>query len=266
MKDLFDKYPNRENVITTHSPTLAVKFDDKHIEGLCLDNDGYTSKIDGDKAKLVSELTNGMWNIQEQNIFLSSNKPITLLVEGKTDKVHIEEAFKRLKAEYQDLDFDVFAMNSSEHIREVLIGLSCSEIDWKKKFIGIFDNDDAGRKDTKSGFACEKSNDNIKHVKYGDRLPSKSFYAILLPKKTEFKGETAFTIENCYSPDKYQNAFKQALEDKMGHFEGLPIDKVADDLKNKAKTILAEQAKSFETTDFEGFKPIFDLIDKIRIL
>ena len=38
-------------------------------------------------------------------------------------------------------------MNSSEHIREVLIGLSCSEIKWNKKFIGIFDNDVAGNKE-----------------------------------------------------------------------------------------------------------------------
>lgn len=264
LKDLFDKYNNRENVITTHSPTLAVKFDDKHIEGLCLDNNGYASKIDGDKAKLVSELTNGMWNIQEQNIFLSSNKPITLLVEGKTDKVHIEEAFKRLKAEYQDLDFDIFAMNSSEHIREILIGLSCSEVQWQKKFIGIFDNDTAGQNDINKGFEKEASNNAIKHVKYKDGIPSKSFYAFLLPKPEGFK--ESFTIENCYDAKKYEAAYNQALEEKKGHFDGLSIDTIADNIKNKSKTILAEQAKSFDVKDFEGFKPIFNLIEETRML
>jgi len=264
LKDLFDKYSNRENVITTHSPTLAVKFDDKHIEGLCLDNNGHTSKIDGDKAKLVAELTEGMWNVQEQNIFLSSNKPITLLVEGKTDKIHIEEAFKRLKADYQDLDFDVFAMNSSEHIREILIGMSCSEIQWQKKFIGIFDNDSAGIKDIGNGFEKEEFNNVIKHVKHKDGVLSKSFYAFLLPKSEGFKEN--FTIENCYDAKKYEAAYNQAVEEKKGHFDGLSIDKIAEDIKNKSKTILAEQAKSFDTKDFEGFKPIFHIVQEISKL
>lgn len=264
LKDLFDKFNNRENVITTHSPTLAVKFDDKHIAGLCLDNNGYTSIIDGDKAKLVAKLTNGMWNVQQQNIFLSSNKPITLLVEGKTDKIHIEEAFKRLKTEYKDLDFDVFAMNGSEHIREVLIGLSCSEIQWQKKFIGIFDNDTAGQKDITNGFEKEESNNAIKHVKYKDVVPSKSFYAFLLPKTEGFK--ESFTIENCYDAKKYEEAYNQAVEEKKGHFDGLSIDTIADNIKNKSKTILAEQAKSFGVKDFEGFKPIFNLIEETRML
>lgn len=271
LKDLFDKYQNRENVITTHSPTLAVKFEDKHIEGLCLDNNGYTSKIDGDKAKLVAELTNGMWNMQEQNIFLSSNKPITLLVEGETDKTHIEEAFKRLKAEYQDLDFDVFAMNGSEHIREILIGLSCSEVQWKKKFIGIFDNDKAGQKDINDGFEKESFKNDIdsknyiiKHVKYKDNIPSKSFYAFLLPKPEGFK--ESFTIENCYDAKKYETAYNQAVEEKKGHFDGLSINKIAEDIKGRSKTILAEQAKSFDAKDFEGFKPIFNIIKSIMNL
>ena len=264
LKELFDKYYNRENVITTHSPTLAVKFDDKHIEGLCLDKNGYTSKIDGNKAKLVAELTKGMWNIQEQNIFLSSNKPVTLLVEGKTDKIHIEEAFKRLKADYQDLDFDVFAMNSSEHIREILIGLSCSEIQWQKKFIGIFDNDKAGQSDINNGFEKESSSNAIKHVKYKDGVPSKSFYAFLLQKTDGFK--ESFTIENCYDAQKYEEAYNQAVEEKKGHFGGLSIDKIADDIKNKSKIILAEQAKSFDAKDFEGFKSIFDLVKEISSL
>jgi len=260
LKDLFDKFNNRENVITTHSPTLAVRFDD-HIVGLSLDNNGYTSKIDGDKAKLVAELTNEMWNVQQQNIFLSSNKPITLLVEGKTDKIHIEEAFKRLKTEYQDLDFDVFAMNGSEHIREVLIGLSCSEIQWRKKFIGIFDNDNAGEKGIK-GFAKYEGRNDICYPKSNDNNDSKSFYAFLLPKSEGFK--ESFTIENCYDAKKYEAAYYQAMEEKKGHFDGLSIDTIADNIKNKSKTILADNCKGFSGSDFDGFKPIFELIKQIN--
>ena len=264
LKNCFEKYVNRESIITTHSPTLAVKFEERHIEGICLDENGYTSKIDGQKAKLVAELTNKMWNIQEQNLFLASNKPVILLVEGKTDKIHIEEAFKRLKSSYSELDFDVFAMNGSEHIREVLIGLNSSDICWNKKFIGLFDNDKAGQNDIKNGFEKDNANCVIKHVRYGDRAPSNSFFAFLLPNSaTSIKD---FTIENCYDDRKYEEAYKMAVEKKSGHFGQLSIDKIADDLKNDSKIILAENAKNFRNDDFEKFKEIFNIVKEIADL
>lgn len=264
LKELFDKYTNRENIVTTHSPTLAVKFDG-HVEGLGLDEKGNTIIIDNEKAKLVSAITDGMWNTLEQNMFLASNKPMTLLVEGKTDKIHIEAAYKHLRTYYPHLDFDVFSMNSSEHIREVLIGMSCSEIKWEKQFVGIFDNDSAGIKDIGSGFEKEKTEEKIKHVKYKDGVPSTSFYAFLLPKPKGYT-DNGFTIESCYDASKYEEAFSTALEDKKGYFVGLSIDTIADELKNKSKIILANNAKSFAASDFEGFKPIFELLDKIREL
>lgn len=264
LKELFEKYPNRENVMTTHSPTLAVKFEG-HIEGLGIDTEGHTVSIDNEKAKLVTSITDNMWNAHEQNMFLASNKQMTLLVEGKTDKTHIEEAFKHLKGNFPLLDFDVYSMNSSEHIREVLIGLSCSEIVWGKQFIGIFDNDDAGQQAIKSGFEKEANNDKIKHVKYKDGTPSKSFYAFLLPKQRGYN-DKGFTIENCYDASKYEEAFSSALEEKKGHFIGLSIDTISENLRNKSKTILAEKAKTFNDEDFEGFKPIFSLLDEIRSL
>lgn len=263
LKELFEKYPHRESILTTHSPTLAVKFEG-HIEGLGIDKNGHTIKIDSDKAKLISAITEGMWNVQEQNLFLASNKPITLLVEGKTDKIHIESAFKHLKSSYPFLDFDIFAMSSSTHIREVLVGLSCSEIMWEKKFIGILDNDKAGEEALK-GFEKTDENEIIRRVKHNDVKAPDCFYAFMLPKKSEF-GKEPFTIENCFLPEKYQEALKQAITEKEGHFEGLSIDRIANDLKNKAKTILAEQAKSFDETEFDGFKPLFDLIEEIRKL
>ena len=265
IKKLVERYDNRQHIITTHSPTLASTFFDssEHLNCLTKNTNGFTEKIDKDKCALIAELTDNIWNISDQNTFLASNKPITLLVEGKTDKIHIEEAFKRLKSGYPDLDFDVFSMNSSEHIREVLIGLSCSEIKWDKKFIGIFDNDQAGQKDISSGFEKENGNEQIKHVKYKDGIASKNFYAFLLPIANGYDKKDGFTIENCYSPDKYEQAVVQAVSDKQGHFAGLSIDKIANDIKNKSKTILADRCKTFDNNDFEGFKPIFDIIKAI---
>ena len=265
---LVKKYSNRQHIITTHSPTLAKTFLDpqEHLNYLTKDGIGNVARIKKDKCTLIAELTDNIWNISDQNIFLASSKPITLLVEGKTDKIHIEEAFKRLEKNYPNLDFDVFSMNSSEHIREVLIGLSCSEIKWEKKFIGIFDNDQAGLKDINSGFEKENDNEQIKHVKYKDGIASNNFYAFLLPVANGYDKKDGFTIENCYSPDKYEQAIVQAVSDKQGHFAGLSIDKIANDIKNKSKTILADRSKDFSNNDFDGFKPIFDMVEAIRQL
>ena len=268
IKKLVERYDNRQHIITTHSPTLASTFFDssEHLNCLTKNTNGFTEKIDKDKCALIAELTDNIWNISDQNTFLASTKPITLLVEGKTDKIHIEEAFKRLKGGYHELDFDVFSMNSSEHIREVLIGLSCSEIQWNKKFIGIFDNDQAGQRDIGNGFEKENGKEQIKHVKYKDGIASNNFYAFLLPVASGYDKKDGFTIENCYSSEKYEQAFVQAVSDKQGHFAGLSIDKIANDIKNKSKTILADHCKTFDNNDFDGFTPIFDTIEEIRQL
>ena len=265
---LVKKYSNRQHIITTHSPTLAKTFFDplEHLNYLAKDDTGSVVRIEKDKCALIAELTDNIWNVSDQNTFLASSKPITLLVEGKTDKIHIEEAFRRLRGGYHELDFDVFSMNSSEHIREVLIGLSCSEIQWNKKFIGIFDNDQAGQRDIGNGFEKENGKEQIKHVKYKDGIASNNFYAFLLPVASGYDKKDGFTIENCYSPDKYEQAVVQAVSDKQGHFAGLSIDKIANDIKNKSKTILADHCKTFDNNDFDGFTPIFDIIEEIRQL
>lgn len=244
---------------------MAASVDIKHILSLGTDSQGYMVCADKDKCKLVADLTNNLWNLDQQNAFITSNKPLTILVEGQTDKTHIEEAYKRLQSRYPDLDFDVFSMNSSEHIREVLIGLSCSEIKWNKKFIGIFDNDVAGNKDINSGFEKDNNNEKIKHVKYKDAIVANNFYAFLLLKTAGYNQKEPFTIENCYPPEKYQEAVEQAVAEKHGYYSGLSIDKVADDIKNKSKTILAVNCKSFIDEDFDNFSAIFDLIDEIRL-
>lgn len=105
----------------------------------------------------------------------------------------------------------------------------------------------------------------FKHVKYKDAIVTNNFYAFLLPKTAEYKPNESFTIENCYPPEKYQEAVEQAVAEKHGYYSGLSIDKVADDIKNKSKTILAVNCKSFTDEDFNNFSAIFDLINEIRL-
>ena len=96
IEKLLKAYSNRENILTTHSPTLTHNFDLKHITMLSkkANNDAQVEEME--KQKIVYELTKGIWSYQEQNIFLNSQKDI-LLVEGKYDKIYITEALKRLK-------------------------------------------------------------------------------------------------------------------------------------------------------------------------
>lgn len=247
LKELFEKYSNRENVITTHSPTLAVKFEG-HIEGLGLDSKGNTVVIDSEKAKLVASITDNMWNIHEQNMFLASNKPITLLVEGQTDKIHILAAYKALQANYIDLDFDVFYFGGADNIPQFMIGLKTCETDFSnRKIIAIFDNDKEGRNclnQTQVKYIKQKKN------KYG-------LYAITLPSDIDS------TIENLYDASKYDEAFKNIVGKKS--FKGL-VSTYAESITKEAKIEMSNMVGTFNSSDFDGFKPLLDLLQEIKSL
>ena len=247
LKELFDKYPHRENVITTHSPTLAVKFEG-HIEGLKLDSKGDTVVIDSEKAKLVSSITDNMWNIHEQNMFLASNKPITLLVEGQTDKIHILAAYKALQAEYPDLEFDVFSFGGADNIPQFMIGLKTCEIDFSnRKIIAIFDNDKEGRD-------CQ----NKTQVKYNEKKINKyGLYAITLPSKGDA------TIENLYDESKYYKAFKNIVE--KNSFNGL-ISMYSEKITKEAKIEMSNMVGTFDQDEFNGFRTLFGLLQEINKL
>lgn len=71
----------------------------------------------------------------------------------------------------------------------------------------------------------------------------------------------SFCIVNSYVCNRRQPSLEVLFEIA----QILHIDKVADDIKNKSKTILAVNCKSFIDEDFDNFSAIFDLIDEIRL-
>lgn len=97
MVKLFNSVPNRENVLTSHSPTLTSEFDLKNIIMLDRKVDGHAQVVEADKQKIVSELTKDQWTLQRQNIFLASHDDI-ILVEGWTDEVFLSKALVALQA------------------------------------------------------------------------------------------------------------------------------------------------------------------------
>ncbi len=256
-KELIASYKNRFSILTTHSPTLTHSFDDKHISML---NNG---KIENkQKQEIFSHITDGIWNYQEQLVFLSSTKNIILLVEGKHDKIHIEEAFKRLKNNYQTLNFEIFSTDGATNLKQLVVGFATSDYDFEhKKVIAIFDDDQEGKKGlSRENFEPIAQNNLINKLKSNNK-----FYGFLLPKQSGFTSEC--TIENMYTSDKYQMALNQVLERRMQtptFFNNKSIDNISKAIKDDAKNQLANNCKEFVPEDFEHFKELFNLIKEIQ--
>lgn len=242
-----------QSILTTHSPTLTHCFDNDNVYML-VNKDGKVVVEDKTKQEIVFDLTNDFWNLQEQNIFNSSQKPISLFVEGKHDKIHIENAFQLLKNEYTALSFDIFNMNSANNIPPMMLGLRTSEVEYNKIFIGIFDDDEVGNTQLSETSCLFPNNQNVKRHKEG-------YYAFKYIKHADHKSK-AYTIENMFDSHHYENAFKEALGQYL--FKGKSIDTIGDEIKDKAKNILAEKSKDFTIEDFKYFRALFDKILLIK--
>jgi len=243
IKELIEKISDIENEVIL--VTLTHHFNDNHI---IMINDGKVE--DKTKQEIFSHITEGIWNYQEQSIFLSSQKDIILLVEGKHDKIHIEEAFKRLKNEYTELDFDIFSVDGADNINQLLIGIKSSYemFDSNKKYIGLFDCDDKGRR-IASG---------AKRKKYASLKQSKKFYYMFLPFDNYDKD---FEIENMYPEYKLQEAYKKAIDIVTTNINKNTIEK-------EAKNQLSILCRTFNENneDFNKFKDLFNLIKTIKDL
>lgn len=246
LKSTLDKYPNRENIWTTHSPSLASAFGDNHIIGLGDDAKGSVKIIEKENTDLISYITKGMWDIHQQNVFLSSNKPLTLLVEGLTDKLILAQAFKVLKNDYKSLKFDIFHCGGADNIPHLLTGLRTTDFKLgNKKIIALFDSDTEGQD------CCNRS-----QVKYSKAKNKKGLYAIVLPKKNA-------TIESFFPIQKFNDAYTEALSENP--FNGSVTD-FSKNLMTKSKIKLSENSKNFAAQDFEEFRSIFNLLEEINNL
>lgn len=256
IKDLLYDLESRahvQSILTTHSPTLTNCFENENVYML-VNKDGKIQIEDKTKQEIVNDLTSDFWNLQEQNIFNSSQKPISLFVEGKHDKMHIQHAFEKLKSEYDDLSFDIFNMNSACNIPPMMLGLRTSEVDYGKLFVGIFDDDETGRAELSNTQSQFPNNQNKKRHQLG-------FYAFKYSKHADHKSN-AFTVENMFDSNHFEEAYKEALSQYQ--FNGKSLDSISDDIKNKAKNILAEKSKDFEKEEFKHFRALFDQIRMIK--
>lgn len=238
---------NRENVITTHSPSLTTQFEDEAIIMLSADKDGNAEVVDKDKAAIVKILTNDTWTIQQQNIFLNSNKDI-LLVEGWTDEAYISKAlevFKR-QGKFLDLDFSYLPCNGSSNVKMMSEKFHPKE---NQMMIALFDNDGAGWKSIRDVFGLDN---NANKRTFGKAQKKEDIWYALIPVPKGRKGD--INIEDYFHHNvlsKFVMSFK-TLNDIVE--------------KNSLKSKLADMCNNNELADekFSKFKKLFDFIEEIK--
>ena len=250
-----DYVHNRQIIITTHSPTLTQCVKDENVYML---NSGKI--IDRNKQEIIEDITGEFWNKHQQNSFISSKKPIILLVEGKHDKEHITNAFEAFKSEFEDLDFQCFVLNGETKMQPFLSGLYESDFHTDKLYISVYDNDGAGEKLYNNGFV--KVNDNFKKLLESNGKENNSYFAIKLPKPVGITCDC--TIETLYNLSKFEDAIRTATNNALGHLQNKSIDDIAKGIKEQAKNVLSVNSKTFIKDDFKNFKSLFDLISEIQ--
>jgi ABC-type multidrug transport system ATPase subunit len=247
---------NRQIIITTHSPTVTECVKDENVYML---NNGKIE--DQNKQEIIEEITGKFWNKHQQNSFLSSKKPIILLVEGAHDKEHISQAYEKLQDEYPDIKFDIFKLNSETNILPFMRGLYESDFVTDKIFIGIYDNDKTvNQKINRTDQFSEISGVVFKKIKKNQK-ENFSYFVCLLPKPEHIDCDC--TIETLFDSSKFEEAYAKAFSNASGHFHNKAVAEIAADIKEQAKNILSDNSKTFEKEDFKHFRKLFNLIREI---
>lgn len=167
LRDYFEAAANRLCILTSHSPTLTAKFPDDSIIMLDRQEDGHSSVVKKEKKDIVARLTNNIWTLQEQNIFLASNKTV-LVVEGKTDEQILDTALKSLQraGRFEDLNFSYLPCGGASNVPNLVSKFTPKP---GQKMITFFDADKAGWNAIKEVFGMEYNAETFgKARKHGD--------------------------------------------------------------------------------------------------
>lgn len=246
LKEYFDKTLNRKNILTSHSPTLTAKFPEKSIIMLDRQPDGKAVVVDKNKQQIVAELTNKIWTLQEQNIFLASNKTV-LVVEGKTDEPILEAALKSHKnaGHYTHMDFAYLPCNGASNIPTLIAKFKPKS---GQMMIAFFDADGSGWDAIKEVMADGK---NYPTDPFGKARKKDDIWYTTYPAYK--KGVANFNIEDFFPRSvflKYIMRFKALTEIWT---------------KDRLKRHMAEDCANGLMTDkqLEKFSFVFDRVQEI---
>lgn len=268
LKVLFENYLLNFNweweiIITTHSPTLMNKFDKKHL--FYLEN----GKLDlKEKREILDKITDWQMSLNEMEVFLNSWNKYLLVTEWITDKKHLEIAIEKL---WIKNNYDIYSADSCEKLTNFLITLP-NDIFSNKTIIWIYDYDQAWLTSLKR--LWEKIEEN---KKYRVSWKANRFWISLPYIDINFENNPVFTIEFMYSKEILKN-------NKM--IEYRTVDDINRCIKNQdeklnlteikskdelcfykvsesetSKNNFTDKVRELESSEFEKFKALFDLID-----
>ena len=248
--------PNRDIVMTTHSPILA-KIADKSELIYLESKEGKVYQVSTDKLNLVRKLSADEWNIMEAGGFLNSEKTLVLF-EGKSDVDFVKRAIELLKEDelkYDKIDVDFLSFNGTGNAETFLKNIRT--ITETKEIIFFFDRDDGG-KDGMSHIS-EKSKDDESIVHYNDYInEEKNIKASFLPYPS-WSTSGDFMIEDYFKQDLLENIIQRIAQYKI------PITRLPK-LGDAIKKELAANYTTYSKVDFEGFKPLLDkLLELLEI-
>lgn len=248
--------PNRDIVMTSHSPILA-KIADKSELKYLESKEGKVYQVSTDKLNLVRKLSADEWNIMEAGGFLNSEKTLVLF-EGKSDVDFVKRAIELLKEDepkYDKIDVDFLSFNGTGNAETFLKNIRT--ITETKEIIFFFDRDDGG-KDGMSHIS-EKSKDDESIVHYNDYInEEKNIKASFLPYPSWSKSGD-FMIEDYFKQDLLENIIQRIAQYKI------PITRLPK-LGDAIKKDLAANYTTYSKVDFEGFKPLLNkLLELLEI-
>lgn len=251
IQKLLSRYSNRENIITTHSPTLTHNFDLKHITMLTKKSNNDAQVESKEKQEIVHELTKGIWSYQEQNIFLNSTNDI-LLIEGKSDETFLAKALQVLKAtepRYANLNFEYLPCGGAEGVK-----LMTKKFTPKmgQHIIALFDSDQAGWGSINKIF---ERPDNAKYNSgnFNRFRKQGEIWIAMFPTRPYYRGGANFNIEDYFS---------KSLLNKYVFSTFKSLDTIV--TKDNVKRALDRDCNTFHDNEFRHFKMVFDLILEIK--
>jgi len=251
LKDILTSAENRETILTSHSPTLTAKFPEKSIIMLDRNAEGKSEVINAEKQEIVAKLTNGLWTIQEQNIFLASNKDI-LVVEGKTDETYLSKALESFHkaGTFMNQDYSYLPSGGAAGVELMLDHFTPKK---NQLVVALFDADDSGWKAINKIFG-----------KVGDDAYNSGSFQ----KARKFKG-IWFAVYPDYHKRKVQNF---NIEDYFPHYVFLrhvmSFRSLAGIIsKDALKRGLALDCENNKIKDkqYKNFEHLFNMLEEIKV-
>lgn len=293
---LIKLFPNVQFIISTHSPLFVLGMEREYND---IQNKPIIIEMPKDtpiSAERFSEFINAyncltktkkfeddiIVEVEKQKEQLkNSSKKAVLYVEGKTDIIHIQKAWKVLY-DNKEIPFDIFTLNGADNIKQFLISYSKEQI--SKIVIGLVDYDEKGMS------VINGLNKNFEYIfkdvyrRKKENNVEKNAYIITLPTPSDdFSKYEYCPIEFLYNKDllekygmigkrnlnklniiysKVNNDFlnREQLKEKndLWFYEVIEDNSSKNDFANK----IVEDV-NLDKEDFKNFKPLFDAINNI---